>query len=363
MKRIGRLVIGLIMVLNCMFAVGLLLAAFSPYANPASVPLLSCLGLAFPAFLVANICFLLFWLIVRYKYALLSALVLLICFSQIRTYVPFNFRTDNIPEGSIKFLSYNIMAFGDLKKTAGKNEIIAYIKNSGADIICLQEFVVASNRKYLTQENVNKEMEGYPYSNIKKLGNGGVSSGIACYSKYPILSAKEIDYGSDHNGSMIYEIKIGNDTITVVNNHLESNKLTDEDRHLYEGMLASPETQRMKRGVKLLVTKLGEAMVIRSAQADAVAKEIAASKHRTIIVCGDFNDSPISRTHRVLSRNLDDAFTKSGRGLGISYNKNKFYFRIDNILISKNLKSYNCTVDRSIKTSDHYPIWCYISPR
>ena len=43
--------------------------------------------------------------------------------------------------------------------------------------------------------------------------------------------------------------------------------------------------------------------------------------------------------------------------------KHKFYFRIDNILISKNLRSYNCTVDRSIRESDHYPIWCYIAKR
>ena len=30
------------------------------------------------------------------------------------------------------------------------------------------------------------------------------------------------------------------------------------------------------------------------------------------------------------------------------------------ILISPNQKASNCTVDRSIKDSDHYPIWCYI---
>ena len=56
-----------------------------------------------------------------------------------------------------------------------------------------------------------------------------------------------------------------------------------------------------------------------------------------------------------------DAFTESGCGLGISYNQNKFYFRIDNILVSKNLKASGCTVDNSIKDSDHYPIWCYIT--
>lgn len=82
-----------------------------------------------------------------------------------------------------------------------------------------------------------------------------------------------------------------------------------------------------------------------------------------MIVCGDFNDGSISYTHRVLTQELDDAFTQSGKGLGISYNQNKFYFRIDNILISPDLRAYNCTVDRSIKASDHYPIWCYISKR
>ena len=91
--------------------------------------------------------------------------------------------------------------------------------------------------------------------------------------------------------------------------------------------------------------------------------EITASPHPYIIVCGDFNDTPISYTHRTIAQDLDDAFTQSGRGLGISYNQNRFYFRIDNILTSKNLRAYNCTVDRSIKESDHYPIWCYITKR
>ena len=74
-------------------------------------------------------------------------------------------------------------------------------------------------------------------------------------------------------------------------------------------------------------------------------------------------DTPISYAHRVIEKGLNDAFTKSGRGLGISYNQNKFYFRIDKILASKNLKPYNCTVDRSIKESDHYPIWCYLKKK
>ena len=81
-----------------------------------------------------------------------------------------------------------------------------------------------------------------------------------------------------------------------------------------------------------------------------------------LIVCGDFNTSPISYAHRVIGRGLDDAFVESGFGMGISYHRNGFYFRIDHILTSPDLKAYRCTVDSRIDNSDHYPIWCNIAP-
>ena len=198
----------------------------------------------------------------------------------------------------------------------------------------------------------------YPYRSIHNPEKGG--SQLACFSKFPILSARPIQYESTYNGSMQYTLKVNEDTITLINNHLESNKLTKEDKVIYEDMIKDPDAKKVKTGLRQLIKKLAEASAIRSSQADSVASIIANSQYPTIIACGDFNDASISYTHRILTQQLDDAFTQSGRGLGISYNLNKFYFRIDNILISPNLKAYNCTVDRSIKDSDHYPIWCYI---
>ena len=62
-------------------------------------------------------------------------------------------------------------------------------------------------------------------------------------------------------------------------------------------------------------------------------------------------------------RNLKDAYTMSGNGPGLSYNRSGMYFRIDNIFISDSWKPYGATVDRSIKESDHYPIYCYLHKR
>ena len=251
-----------------------------------------------------------------------------------------------------------LKALEALEKKEGKNPILSYLADSEADIICLQEYNSTKNKKYLTDEDIRKALKAYPYRSIHNPEKGG--SQLACFSKFPILSARPIKYESTYNGSMQYTLKVNEDTITLINNHLESNKLTKEDKVIYEDMIKDPNAKKVKTGLRQLIKKLAEASAIRSSQADSVAVAIANSKYPTIIACGDFNDASISYTHRILTQQLDDAFTQSGRGLGISYNLNKFYFRIDNILISPNQKAYNCTVDRSIKDSDHYPIWCYI---
>ena len=90
-----------------------------------------------------------------------------------------------------------------------------------------------------------------------------------------------------------------------------------------------------------------------------MAQEIKDSKDEYVLVCGDFNDTPISYAHHTVQGKLIDSFSESGRGMGITYNRNFFYFRIDNILHSSNMKSYNCTIDK-LRYSDHYPLWCYL---
>lgn len=365
MKHLGNFVALLILAVNALFTGLMLFAAYSPHIQPVEHPVQSCLGLTFPVFCLINGCFLIFWLIIqRYRSALLPLIGFLLCYSQIRTYLPVNFRTDHLPETSFKLLSYNIMGFDGSTKKDGKNPILTYLKESGADILCLQEYATLESPHHLSQKDVERALKAYPYRRINTVGSGkGHTNKIACYSKFPILSARVLDYRSEYNGSVLYEMKIGEDTVTLINNHLESNKLTKADKVVYEDMLKSPEKEKVKSGARLLIRKLAEASAIRAPQADTIACEIAASKYPGIIVCGDFNDTPISYAHHTIAENLDDAFTKSGRGLGVSYNQNKFYFRIDNILTSKNLKAYNCTVDRSIKDSDHYPIWCYIAKK
>lgn len=317
MEHIGKIVAYLILAINAFLVGTLILSAYSPYLNPKVNPLASSLGLAFPIFLTINLLFLVFWAFINYRYALLPIIGFLVCIPQIRTYIPFNSTTKTIPEGSIKLLSYNVMSFSNLEKKNGKNPVLSYLADSKADIICLQEYNTTTNKKFLTEQDVKKALKAYPYQSIHQQGIGEVQ--LACFSKFPILSSQPIKYKSSYNGSMKYVLKVNNDTITLINNHLESNKLTKEDRGIYEDMIKDPNASKVKTGLRQLVKKLAEASAIRASQADSVARYIAESKYPTIIACGDFNDGSISYTHRILTQKLDDAFTHSGKGLGIFF--------------------------------------------
>jgi len=184
--------------------------------------------------------------------------------------------------------------------------------------------------------------------------------GLMIYSKLPVLSAERISMESQGNGAMAYELKWGQDTLLLLNCHLESNKLTLHEKEMYEQMIEKHEKEQVKEGAKVLIKKLAEASSIRAPQADSIVKYLQNHPYKYIMVCGDFNDTPISYAHHQLANLLKDAFAESGRGLGISYHKNKFLFRIDNIFVSTGLKAKKCTVDASIDASDHYPIWSYV---
>ena len=99
---------------------------------------------------------------------------------------------------------------------------------------------------------------------------------------------------------------------------------------------------------------------IRGMQVDSVAAFVAKNRGKHIVLCGDLNSTPISYVHHRLTEELDDAYTRSGNGVGISYHRSGMYFRIDHILVSPNIKAYGAKVDSAIKDSDHYPIYCFI---
>ena len=187
---------------------------------------------------------------------------------------------------------------------------------------------------------------------------------LAIYTRYPILKKELIEYESKGNVSVAFHLLVDGDTVVVVNNHLQSIGYTESDKDAFNQIIKG-ETNKELAEVesRKIVDKYQKAMVQRYPQVDSVLNYIDKYAGYSMIVCGDFNDGPISYTRRMLSRNLVDCFVESGTGLGITYHKKRFYVRIDHILCSDDWMPYKCVVDNEIKESDHYPVICWLKKR
>lgn len=340
-----------------------IVSAFSDRVSPEKSVLFSYLGLGFPVFCTLNLLFVVYWLFLwEWRFVLVGLLSFLICQKPVRHYFPFHDRVEEIPkENVLKVLTYNVMGFGYKDHTGDSpNPIVQYIANSGADIVCLQEYAVGKSRNFLTMEKLDKAFSMYKYRSVIPVGTSGdLKFNVAVLSKYPLSKSRRIKYDSKFNGSSVHRVNIKGKTLTLVNNHLESFKLTTEDRSHYSAFIKNINSETFDGLRGSIEQKLGPAFRVRAKQAEAVAEEIRKADTDYILVCGDFNDTPISYAHRTIQGPLVDAFAASGRGMGVTYNENFFWFRIDNILHSSNMKPMNCTIDK-IRYSDHYPMWCYL---
>lgn len=340
--------------INLLMIVAMNFCAHTSCLPPQNYPEWSYWGLMFPVFLVVNVLFVFFWLIFKWKLVLLPLVGMAFCADSVRAYFPINIPSEP-PVGSIKVLSYNVMAFGEDKSLSwNKNPIMKYLLDSRADIICLQEA-----RKTLVDDALDSISSIYPYSYYQL----ETDNYIMCFSKFPIESVTKIDYPTTTNHSYAYEMCVGEDTLLVINNHLESYKLSPEDRDDYKSIFQNyrhPEQNNSETKYLGLIGKIAEHDSIRGFQVDSVAAFVARNQGRHIVLCGDMNATPVSYVHHCLTKHLNDAYTRSGNGPGISFYQSHMYFRLDHIFVSPNVKAYSAKVDNTIKYSDHYPISCFV---
>lgn len=361
MKVLNKILLWVLTIMNILVVSVMIICAYSVYLNPLHFPNWSYIGMTIPIFIIGTIVFIPIWLIIKWKFSLISIIGLIICCKSIRDYCPFNpFKGD--PEGkTIKVMSYNVYSFGGYTYDENNTGIVDYIVNSKADLICMQE--VGNINKDKIYNALNK---AYPYIEI----GDSTETDCAVLSQYPILSLKHIRLGTKSSSCYVYDILIGNDTVKVVNCHLESYQFDDDDKKMYEKIInnSNPlndntiekpaDLTNLHDNFGWLEKKLAKANSARSIQVDTINNLVKQFNNKYIILCGDFNDTPVSYSHKTLTENLKDAYTESGNGPGWSYKQNDMYFRIDHILTSQSFNSFLAKIDQSVQESDHYPIFC-----
>ena len=287
-------------------------SAYSDLISPEKQILFAYLGLAFPALLFVNIFFLAYWVITkRWLFTFTIIVAFIICWKSLLVFCPINSKTDILPQNDIiKVLSYNVMSFAyiDHKKDS-PNKIINYIAESDADIVCLQEYMVSSRNNLMNSGDVAKALPMYPYISeifFSEAKNNRYKYGLAVLSKFPITNSRRIKFPSVYNGASIHEINVHGKKIIVVNNHLESFKLTAEDRSKYSEIITHANLESFDDLRGSIQQKLGQAFKIRARQAEIIADEIQKANGYYTIVCGDFNDTPISYARRTIKGNLKE---------------------------------------------------------
>lgn len=250
---------------------------------------------------------------------------------------------------TLKVMTYNTHAMMIGDKLAAKKEMLQYINNQGADVVCLQEVLVYKNPARLTLPALREAMSNYPYTYYDfKRYNSHRQFGNVVFSRYPLTNKNTIRYESQSNISSQCDVLVGDDTIRLIVNHLESYGLVKED--LQFDTLSMAEIKNSS-----LVQKLHDAGQLRHQQARAVKRSIRQSPHPVVVV-GDFNAIPLSYVYWKVKFGLRDCFLESSFGkLGNTIKKGPFGIRIDYILCSRELSPIKCEVDR-VRYSDHFPV-------
>lgn len=353
-SRIARI---LLLVGTLLVSGAYLLGAYSGYIPPVRWIIPAFLGLFFPVLLVAQIGVTIFWLLAWDKRRLLLvAAVWLISLPQLLVYFPISRAEKSLgtEEESLRILSYNVCAFGFKPHTkTSPNATLQYIKSSGADIVCIQEAMLNQNpwagvvsktlRSYLDED--------YPYINVIRVNRGG--STLALLSKYPIKEAKEIPLPSWVNGAVAYKVDIRGKETLVINVHLESFRLRRVDGEDYLRLAKDGDAIRLKDALR---AKLSPTFRSHNIQANIIHDLIQSYGSGRVIVCGDFNDTPLSYARYKIGEGLEDAFVSKGNGLGITFHTRPFFVRIDHILFGPAFRALRCEVDKTASESDHYPI-------
>jgi endonuclease/exonuclease/phosphatase family metal-dependent hydrolase len=351
------------LMLNLIAIALLLLSASACYINPEKIWWIAIIGMAFPLFLLLNFLFAIFWLMAKPLFIIFPIIGFALCWGQIKTLISFAETEKSIPEKTIKIMSYNVKSFDLYNWTKNKEtrrNIFNLIKEENADIISFQEFYSDEgdfkNEKYLLDSC------GYKYSSFsktyskvytKKKKSINLHWGTAIFSKYPIVNTGKIvfpDVMSNH--CQWADVKVNEQTVRVYNTHLQSIHLGYEDYNAIEEIEQNQKTSSVK--IKRILSKVKLAYTKRADQVELIKTSMAESPY-PIILCGDFNDQPISYSYTKLSENMQDAFLERGNGIGGTFANSFNFFRIDFLLFAKKFKIYDYKSVKK-KYSDHYPV-------
>ena len=141
-KQLKKFTVQMMAGANIATIIVMCLVGYSDRLSPTEHPVLSCVGMTFPLFLLANMVFLLFWIVFKFRMIWIPILGYALAYVPINIYMPLNLKSVDVPDDALKVISYNVCAYGgNFKYEQGFEKVRDYLFEQNADIVCLQEDV------------------------------------------------------------------------------------------------------------------------------------------------------------------------------------------------------------------------------
>lgn len=350
-KGIGRFLFGLTARTFMLASAGMLVLSYlSMYVNPAEAWFMTIFGLLFIVFFFVNLVLLL-WAIRRHSGAfVIPLLALLPSVFLIGRYVQFSGR-DEVSGDAVTLVDYNVGKFVMYPEYAGiksdeacADSVFSFLRRTGADIICLQEFHAHKGEE--VEEFISRYMPGYEVEYYAHVGGHG-PYGNVILSRFPVVGRGKFDFEESSNMAIYADLDIGGEVLRVYNCHFESYSLSLP-------RLVKAVTSREEGKMQEAEEKMRNSIRRRPRQVDEVLGDIRNSPVESIVT-GDFNDTPMSYTYQQLKRGKKDTFVEAGKGLGGTYSGLWPFIRIDYVLLPGKCDALYHKVVRK-RFSDHYPI-------
>jgi len=329
--------------ISVIIAMGLLLSYVSVYISPAKFWIPAFFGLFFLLLLVLNLCLGIGWALLHRKIAWINLIVLLPAILYLSSFIQVGHKIQEPAAPTIKLMTYNVHLFGSVDKNATLSDFAEYINKENPDVLCLQEAAAAN------EMTINQAFKQYPYYYYCCTKSGSTIYGNVTFSKYPVINADEFLFAESGNRCLYTDIVIHGDTIRIYNNHLQSISL-----NLERTALRIRKEELRNEELRDVSIKLRTAFIKRAQQVDIMSAHVLSSPYPTIM-CGDFNDTPVSYTYHKMKGKLNDCFTKAGKGMPSTYRGFWPAFRIDYILCAPFFQTVNYQVPK-VNYSDHYPV-------
>ena len=239
----------------------------------------------------------------------------------------------------IKVMTYNIHHAEGTDGHVNVKRIADLIRDSGADVVALQEVdrgVERTNK--IDIMTMLSDLTGMTYAFGKNIEFQGGDYGNGFLTRFPILAEKNLQYHminpGEQRGLLQVVLEIRGVEVVFMNTHLDYREADTERRMNVEE-------------IKSAANEFGP---------------------RSVVVCGDFNDLPSSRTIESMKQQFTDVGGLADVGEGNTYPTSEPVKRIDYIFVSKTAvksgdpRAFELLKPRTAKVlksdgSDHLPFF------